>query len=391
MKISKMPDAYIGKEQAYIKHTILKTYLQRLFMIVGRKKEEVINYVDCFAGPWQAGDEDLADTSIGVSIEQMISCQQSLRDTFSRNIRFRALYIEKDPKAFIHLQEFLSQKSYPDIEIDCLNGDYTDLLDQIVSWCGKHFTFFFIDPTGWQNVVGAKTMLPLLQLDKVEFLINLMYDFINRFVGKEIHADDMVEIFGDLPAFNNETPEQRQRILLSLYRNNLKKNYSGGRTAYVTIQKPGLDRVLYYLVYLTRHPVGLDAFKAEAEKMDFVQRTTQREYKLRQQIEGDPTGDLFGSEIDTHLQQAQYSDNRFEAKEYLLKLLSSKPIVMDHECWADILESTDLYPTDLQLGMKELLKENLVNNLDADVSRRRTKLIRPDWPGKSERWSLVGK
>lgn len=32
---SKMPDAYIGREQAYVKHTILKTYLQRLFMIVG--------------------------------------------------------------------------------------------------------------------------------------------------------------------------------------------------------------------------------------------------------------------------------------------------------------------------------------------------------------------
>lgn len=63
MAASKMPDAYIGKEQAYVKHAILKTYLQRLFMIVGQGKGPVINYVDCFAGPWQEEDQNLSNTS----------------------------------------------------------------------------------------------------------------------------------------------------------------------------------------------------------------------------------------------------------------------------------------------------------------------------------------
>lgn len=44
------PVPTLCREQAYLKHTILRTYLQRLFMIVGRGKETVINYVDCFAG-----------------------------------------------------------------------------------------------------------------------------------------------------------------------------------------------------------------------------------------------------------------------------------------------------------------------------------------------------
>ena len=42
---------YAGREQSFLKHTILETYLERLFMIVGRT-EVVINYVDFFAGPW---------------------------------------------------------------------------------------------------------------------------------------------------------------------------------------------------------------------------------------------------------------------------------------------------------------------------------------------------
>lgn len=103
MSGSNMPDAYIGKEQAYVKHTILRTYLQRLFMIVGQGAVPVINYVDCFAGPWQEEDDKLSDTSIGVSLEQMAKCQQSLKEEFNRDITFRALYIEKDPAAFSKL------------------------------------------------------------------------------------------------------------------------------------------------------------------------------------------------------------------------------------------------------------------------------------------------
>ncbi len=35
MSNTKMPEAYLGREQSYIKHTILSSYLTRLFMIIG--------------------------------------------------------------------------------------------------------------------------------------------------------------------------------------------------------------------------------------------------------------------------------------------------------------------------------------------------------------------
>ena len=359
-----------------------------MFIIVGQGKETVINYVDCFAGPWKEEDEQLSDTSIGVSLEQMSLCQESLKKQFGRKVKFRALYIEKDPIAFQKLESFLLQKPYPEIETKCLKGDYTELLDEIVAWCGGNFTFFFVDPTGWQKVVGAKTMLPLLRLGKAEFLINLMYDFINRFISLDKHAEDMVEIFGAVPIIEDETPEERLEILLELYRANLKNHYQG-RTAFVSVEKPGKERVHYCLVYLTRHARGIDVFKMEAEKMAIVQRITQQEYKLRQQINKSGMDDMFGNDTEMTFEQNEYSDNKYMAKQFLLGYLSKTPTLIDSDIWADLLEESDLYPSDFQTAMKELVKEGKVKNLDADVSRRTKKVIKPDWPNKSERWVLA--
>lgn len=382
-----VPPAYIGKEQAFVKHTILKAYLQRLFMVVGQRKEQVINYVDCFAGPWEEEENDLSDTSIGVSLDQMKSCAKTLDEKFNRSVIFRALYIEKDPQAFRKLKSFLDKQSFPGIEVDCREGDYTELLDEIISWCGKNFTFFFVDPKGWQRVVGAETMLPLLRLKNCEFLINLMYEFINRFVSLEKHNDDMEELFGEVPRFTNELPEQRQMKLLNLYRANLKVSYAG-RTAYVPVNRPGIDRVFYYLVYLTRHPKGIEIFKTEAEGIEVVQRITREEIRLRKQIEASESQDMFGDELEVNSTTHEYSDNRYAAMEYLLSKLSSDPLLIDIEIWANFLEESEFYPSDFQMAMKELIKSGQVLNLDADPSRRKKYFIKPDWSNKSERWVM---
>jgi hypothetical protein len=123
--------------------------------------------------------------------------------------------------------------------------------------------------------------------------------------------------------------------------------------------------------------------------MQIVQRITQQEYRLRRQLQQSDTADMFGENSELPLNDGEYIDNRMMAKQYLLKRLSKQPIMVDYETWADFLEESDLYPGDLQAAMKELVKDGLVKNIDADVSRRRKKLIKPNWPNKSERWRLV--
>jgi three-Cys-motif partner protein len=387
MKKHSMPSVYIDREQTYIKHTILKSYLQRLFMIVGKRKVRTINYIDCFSGPWMEGDEQLRDTSIAISLKAMMDCRQMLKEMYRDDVTFRALYIERDPASFAKLRHYLDGNPFPEIETHCIHGDYTSLIPEIIEWQKSYFSFFFVDPTGWQQVVGGETMRDLLRLPNTEFLINLMYEFINRFVEYERHSGDMVELFGKAPQFTTETPEQRKAILLTLYRNNINRFYDG-RSAYVPVEKPGTQKVLFFLVYLTRSPKGIEVFKTEAEKMEIVQRITQQEVRLRNKAAKTGIDDLFADEAISSEQV--YEDNRLEAKEFLLSVLSPQPLLIDLNLWASWLEKTDLYPTDFQMAMKELIHEGVVKNLDANVRRRRTDFIKPSWPDKSEHWVLVG-
>lgn len=379
-----VPEAYIGREQAFIKHLTLDTYLQRLFMIIGRS-EAVINYVDCFAGPWASeDDQELKDTSIGISIKQMKETAEALRSQFNVNVKFRALYCEKDKTAFAKLQAFLNQDHGP-VETKCLQGDYTDHIETIAEWTSGHFTFFFIDPKGWKRVISAQTLAPLLRLNKTEFLVNLMFEFANRALTIEQHHQDMRELLGEDHVYNGqESPEARRQLILRGYRDAVNAVYRG-RTAYVPVQRPGKDKLLYFLVYLTRHPMGVAVFKEQAEKMIGIQRITQLESRLRNQSNKTGIVDMFADQAPA----AEPADNRLSGRAFLLKQLSSTPMAIDHDVWADWLEQSDLYPSDLQLAMVELLKERLAINVDKDATKRYKKPIQPNWKNKAERWKLL--
>ncbi len=108
---------------------------------------------------------------------------------------------------------------------------------------------------------------------------------------------------------------------------------------------------------------------------------------LLKQFDAAPITDLFAAEGDV-TQCIPATDNRLSAIVFLLKKLTRTPLLIDNERFATFLEESDLYPTDFQQAMKELLDSKAVLNVDADVSKRRTKFIQPDWPQKSERWQL---
>ncbi|WP_110970690.1 three-Cys-motif partner protein TcmP [Pseudomonas huaxiensis] len=385
--MSFIPMEYQGREQAYVKHAILRTYLQRLFMIIGRS-EKVINYVDCFAGPWSEESDDLRDTSIGISLSLMKDCAKSLEERHGAKVKFRALYIEKNDDAFAKLQSFLSHNTDSGVDASCIHGDYTTKIDEIANWAKLGFTFFFIDPKGWRKVINAPILAPLLALNKAEFLINLMYDFLNRAMSMTAQQSNVEELLGKPITFTGkESAHERQNIIVSQYRQVVGDLYNG-RTAYVTVERPGMDRVLYFLIYLTRHPMGLIVFKDAAEQMDMVQRVSQFETKLRQQSSRRlPVNDLFSSPEDQP-EPVNVRDNRMLARKYLLTRLSATPLLLDNDCWANFLEESDLYPTDLQLAFKELAKEGKITNLDADVRKRTKNPVKPHWPRKSERWML---
>ena len=101
-------DHYKGREHSGVKHYLLESYLERLFMIIGQHERRIC-YVDCFSGPWKEADEDLSGTSIALSLDVMRKCHDNLRN-MSKSVEFRALFIEKGNRAFQETRCFFERK-----------------------------------------------------------------------------------------------------------------------------------------------------------------------------------------------------------------------------------------------------------------------------------------
>ena len=62
-----VPEAYYGREQTYVKHRVLKLYLDSWPQKTRLACSTIpisLWYIDCFAGPWNAAEDDYRDTSI---------------------------------------------------------------------------------------------------------------------------------------------------------------------------------------------------------------------------------------------------------------------------------------------------------------------------------------
>jgi len=374
-----VPESYRNREQTYVKHHLLRTYLERLFMIIGQY-QSVIRYVDCFSGPWSEQDENLQDTSIGISLEIMHKCQDGLKG-MGKRVEFQALFIEKDKRAFEKLEDYLETTASEDIITTARNGEFCDLREQILNWCGEDdFTFFFIDPKGWKKVIEIHTLEPFLRRPNSEFLINFMYDFLLRTHTQQSFQEDMREIFGNVPETTGMMPKQKELHLINMYRSRLKQiaPSRGGvpRTAHVPILYPLRDRTLYHLVYLTRHAKGIAVFMEASEKLELVQRRAreQAKHEHRESRTGQYEFDFKFFNESKSLESVDLT----EVRSYWLQKFSSHPRRFGIEQLADMIEETGWFESDFQAAFGELVRQGIVANLDDETNRRRKKYVHFD-------------
>ncbi len=358
-------DHYKDREQTYIKHKLLRGYLERLFMIKGQF-EPVISYIDCFAGPWQEDSVQMHDTSIAISLKIMNDCRNALAK-MGKEIQFAALYIEKDSRAYEKLDNFLQLDEWRNIKTKALCGDFFSLRNAICDWSNNDsFAFFFVDPTGWKEVVEIETLKPLLQRKKSEYLINFMFDFVLRTHTQPAFATHMQDIFGRVPDTANMTPAEREVYLIRLYRESLKKasvRYGGKpRTARVRVLYPGKDRTFFDLIYLTRHPMGIKAFMEESEKVDIIQKMVRAKTKQEKRVERTKQLEMFDDSTDS---LDEDDIDLSEVKDFWLSKLDYSPKRFSLEKLADMLEETDWFISHLQAAFKELQEEGKVVNIDS--------------------------
>jgi three-Cys-motif partner protein len=256
---------YIGREQSQVKHRILERYLQAFSPIIGSKFDEIV-YVDCMAGPWEARDEALRDTSFHTAISVFQDCKRR-----GRCKSVRVLLIESDADRYSLLEAY--GKTVTEIEVVTKNWDFTQHIEDVVAFAThsrNSFPFFFIDPTGWSQV-RINLIRPILQVDPGEVLINFMASWIRRFL------DDPQKSFGDL--LGDEEVERLRTLegeeledeLVNVYAARVRRAGRFSYTCAIPILMPDRDAIHYHLVYGTRSFKGLEEFKkAEAVAIPYM-------------------------------------------------------------------------------------------------------------------------
>lgn len=387
-------DPYAGRVPAQVKHALLRNYLEKLVLIIGMSAKRVghaeICYVDCFAGPWGSDDENLEGTSIAISLNTLAACKAKLA-TLGVQARIRALYIEKDKAAFGRLSAFLDEGAPDGVEHSCRHGDFVDLRPTILNWCGKDsFTFFFVDPKGWTPIV-IDVMRPLLQRPRSEFVINFIYEFINRTASMPEWRVGIRRLLGRDVDLAGLAPAEREEALVNAYRASLKACVPPGRgeyrarTAYVTVLHPQHRRTKYHLVYLTNHPTGIVEFMGISEKVDIVQAKVRAAQHFDAHAQKTGVRDMFAEESVESASEGRSSPDEVDA--FWRHYLSSGDRRVDTAAFADILDLTNWLPGELQASLVRLVKLGAVVNLDANAARRRSKPLH--FGGSGERLKLV--
>ncbi|MEG8016906.1 three-Cys-motif partner protein TcmP [Sphingomonas sp. LR55] len=290
---------YGGREQAYVKHHFLADYLQSLIFKVASGFEEIV-YVDGFSGPWKNQGEQFEDTSFGIALRALTLAKQTwatMADPSQRrNVRMTAHLVETNKKAFSKLGAL--QDMFPDVTIVAHNESFPTIAGHIANQISpKAFSFVLIDPKGWS--VDLEALRPLISRNNCEVVFNFMFDFINRFAL----SDDPViaaQLDGLIPgrdwrsrirSIDRETSshvvghrisDARKGVLVEEFRAAL-ADVGGYRfVSDIDVLKPTKDRTLYFLVYATRRPKGVEVFR----DCHVASLTVQSELRGRRKLEG---------------------------------------------------------------------------------------------------------
>ena len=368
-------ESYKGREHSLVKHKLLEGYLEKLLFIKCMSGSNAITYVDCFAGPWGDESSDIKGTSIAISLRILHKVRDALAAKYHKyDVKFKAIYIEQAKRRFRRLKEYLDSSCPAEIKPVQLQGDYSELQDEILKHCENSFTFFFVDPKQWTPVAIPK-LQKLLARPNSEFMITFMYDFLNRAITNEDLRSQVCSVLGtladsDISHISGLESKEREQIIVRRYMNALKAQMTGSgqkkpRSYHATVQDKDKDRTKYHLVYLTSHPKGIIEFSKCSEDVEIFQR------KVKFHTSRSKTGmdDMFGIDDET-IKAADAIDGKV-VKEYWLKRLITDAVVYSESDLADMLEETGWLESDLQRAFGELSEAKQVENVDAKRKREK--------------------
>lgn len=366
---------YFDREHAFVKHELFAYYLERFIMIVGRRATHIA-YVDGFAGPWKSSTEDYSDTSFGRAIEVMKSCRKTLSEKHSAYPEFRALFFEKELAPFRELEAYANKESTNGIKIEARNEKFESSVDSIVEWIKSgEFTFLFVDPKGYDGQIYPNVLSKLLQISRCELLINFMWQFVNLATGHantESHHSNLLQLYG--PGYEEDLrlpPKEKEKSLIRRYMRGLREATSSNgalrlRVVAFPVEYSDKKGVKYYLVYATHNEQGIITFAEEMDRAAQKQGRVKNIIRQHRREERTQTVDLF-SNVSVEI-EVEHTD----LISPWLDLLSKKgdECLINKSKWADMLEFNNCYPSQLQMGLKQLIDQGILEVVGLKTKRR---------------------
>lgn len=369
-----IPEAYVGREQSYLKHRVLDEYLQKWghkLASVGRNRRIRLCYVDGFAGPWKSKNVDLQDTSIAIGLNALEVAAKTWSD-MGADISVEAAFVEKEPAAFAELQRFLEARSGL-VRTFSHQGEFGSLVPSLQQWLAKDAALIFVDPTGWKGA-AMQFIAPLVAgAPWRDVLVNVMFDHINRFKDdpRQFIRDQMRDFFG-LGAL--ELPERlAEEELFALYRAKLKEVCGLRYAADLAIPRPTTERTNFRLVVGGKSPAILELFRDIERKVIGVAAASVRDAAAIRKADG-PTGQLSllvsPPALDPRY-EALHTTGLREAPNDVLARLASGPLTFAN-LWPALLEVHHITQRELSDCILALRKQGRLT-VDLGPRERRVK------------------
>ena len=357
-----VPPQYHGREQTYLKHLVLKHYLESWAQKLGsvaKKRQVALWYVDCFAGPWKSHVENNEDTSPFIALKVLNDAAKAWRER-SLAVQPRALFVEQDPKAFSALEQVI-EENRGIVSVEAISGEFGASIPKIQSRLGEDAAFFFVDPTGWKGA-GMELIASLVQHLRRDVLINVMVHHISRFKDStrlEFIGDQMQEFFGLSEPELPELPTEAD--MMEFYREQLKQRSGLPYVAHLRIPDPTAKRTYFRLVIGGHHEKVLELFRNIEKKVvgtiGGVVRDDARRRKV-EKISGQFTIPLGTPDYDYELQKRS---DLAQASDMIRALLQERGgFAAFRDVWPSMLERFHITKPELARRAVELANEELI-------------------------------
>lgn len=287
-----------------VKLSILSKYLPAWADILfGQYRKNVtwvswrtLYYVDCFAGRGKYhknGKQDCVDGSPILALKTAVAKQQHIKEKFNLDVEIKCRFIEHKSKSVQELKSFCSEYDGK-VDYKILDGNFSDLIHDVVVETGNSPAFFFVDPAGIREMRKQSVDKIIRKKGARDIMLNYIVDGPRRVGGldrsiregtykgkdivKHMKVIKTLEDFSGMPV-NDFIKETDKETLIQYVRsvfesnNSLRKESDRLETIAYNMPHPDRNDTIYYLLFSSRKGVAMKIMKnifSDSKKHDLT-------------------------------------------------------------------------------------------------------------------------